>query len=94
MTAQVKTKTITAQNEFTDWMQVIGDKFRVSISGTWSATVTIQCSFDAGETILDVESFTSNIQKFGEEPEGGVYYRLGVKTGNFTSGTAEVRISQ
>jgi hypothetical protein len=94
MAAQLKTRSITAENQYTDWMQVIGDKFRVSISGTWSATVTVQCSFDEGKTPLDVESFTSNVQKSGEEPESGVRYRVGVKTGNFTSGPVEVRISQ
>ena len=90
---QYKTASITAQNTFTDSLGLHGS-FNISISGTWSATVTVQRSFDSGTTWLDVESFTANTEQYGFEPEDGVLYRAGVKTGNFTSGTVVLRISQ
>lgn len=89
------TKSITADDTFTDELQIYaGDNFNVSISGTWVATVTVQRIFEDRETWVDVESFTANTEKTGFESESGVRYRIGVKSGNFTSGTAEVRISQ
>lgn len=81
---------ITAQNTFTDPVQLTGN-FNVSISGTFSATVTVQRSFD-NSTWHDVNSFTTPFQGTGYEPEV-VWYRAGVKTGAFTSGTANVRVS-
>lgn len=92
MSTQVKTKTITSEDDFTDWIEATNEKFRVSISGTWMATITVQCSFDGGSTPLDVESFTTNTEKVGSDPENGVLYRVGIKAGDFISGAADVRI--
>lgn len=83
---------ITAQNTFSDGVKVYGD-FNISISGTFVATVWVQRSFD-GTNWLDVESFTAGTQKRGFESERDVRYRIGVKTGGFTSGTVTVRVSQ
>ena len=67
----------------------------MSISGTWtSSTVTVQRSFDSGSTWLDVDTFTQNVEIVGFEPEGRVYYRIGVKAGEFGTGTIAVRLSQ
>lgn len=87
------TASITAQNTFSNPVPLAGP-FNLSLSGTWSATVHLQRSFDNGLTWLDVQSYTANIQDRGLEAETGVVYRAGVKTGNFTSGTVVVRISQ
>lgn len=84
------TADITAQNTFTDKIQVIGH-FNLSISGTWAATVTVQRSWD-GTNWFDVDTFTSNYEGVGFDAEE-VYYRVGVKTGEFTSGTVAVRLS-
>jgi hypothetical protein len=43
---------------------------------------------------MDVASYTANIEDRGTEAETGVLYRVGVKTGNYTSGTVVARISQ
>jgi len=83
---------ITGADQQSAWVPIRG-KFNLSISGTWTATIYIQRSFDGGSTALDVESFTSNVEKIGEEPET-VLYRANCKTGDYTSGTAIVRISQ
>lgn len=85
------TASITAQNTFTDKLQVIGH-FNLSISGTWAATVTVQRSWD-GSNWFDVDTFTSNYEGVGFDAEE-VYYRAGVKTGDFTSGTVVLRISE
>ena len=88
---------ITAQNTFTGSVKITGVG-NISISGTFVATWTLQRSFDDGVTWKDVP-LPSDVGDTGEEertfdaPENGVLWRLGVKTGNFTSGTVVCRIS-
>ena len=93
MAQKMVTRSVTAQNQFTDAAEIVGF-FNVSISGTWSATVTCQRSFDDGSTWFDVKSWSANVQEYGFEPERGVQYRIGVKTGEFDSGTVVLRMSQ
>lgn len=93
MAAKLQTRSVTAENQFCDPAEIIGF-FNVSISGTWDATITCQRSFDSGSTWFDVKTWTANIQEYGFEPERGVQYRIGVKAGEFTSGTAVLRLSQ
>jgi len=85
--------TISAENTFSDAAEVVGP-FNFSLSGTWSATVHLQRRFGSDGSWMDVESFTANAEKRGYEPEGDVYYRFGVKSGNYTSGDVAGRISQ
>ena len=89
--SDVRTAAITAQNTFTDPLGVTSKPFSLSISGTFVATVTVQRSHDGGTNWHDVESYTVPIEDSGVEPVGALY-RVGVKTGNFTSGTANVRL--
>lgn len=85
---------IAAQNTFSDPVAITGD-FNLSLSGTWVATVHLQRSYpNAPTTWFDVASYTANIEDRGFEPETGVQYRVGVKTGNYTSGTVVARISR
>ena len=84
-------KEITAENTFSDCLYTEGG-FNFSISGTFVATVTVQRSFDQGSTWRDVETFTSPIETYGTDPGPTVAYRAGVKTGDFTSGTVNIRI--
>jgi hypothetical protein len=72
----------------------IKGNFNLSISGTWAGTVTLQRSFNNGTTWFDVRSYTTNIENWDQEIESGVLYRAGFKTGDHTSGTADVRISK
>lgn len=83
------TASISAQNTFTDALDVFGH-FNLSISGTFSATVTVQRSFN-GTDWLDVDTFTSSIETYGFDPSE-CRYRAGVKTGDFTSGTVVVTL--
>lgn len=66
--------------------------FNLSLSGTWVATVDIERSFDGGSTWLIVESYTSNIEDTGDEPQDNVWYRLNCSA--YTSGTVTYRLSQ
>jgi hypothetical protein len=63
--------------------------FSISVSGTFSATVTLQRSAD---DVLweDVESYTGVVSKTYDDDldNATMYYRLFVKVGNYTSGTA------
>jgi hypothetical protein len=88
------TASITAQNTFSDSVMLRGP-FNVLITGTFSATVTLQRSFDNGSTWIDhPTTWTTPTWTTVTECEYGVLYRIGVKTGGFTSGTAVLRISQ
>lgn len=80
---------ISAQNTFTTPVKLNG-YFNVSISGTFVATVTVQRSID-GVTWMDVDNWTAPSEDVGLEPEV-MWYRVGVKTGDYVSGTAEVRL--
>lgn len=94
-----ETKDITAENSFTNALEITGE-FNLSIYGTFSATVTLQRSFDAGTTWHDVNSWTAPFEGVDTEPALRDYgvtpvvaqYRVGVKTGGYTSGTANVRL--
>lgn len=93
MSQKLRIRSVTAENLFTDAAEIVG-YFNVSISGTWDGTVTAQRSFDSGSTWFDVNTWTTNTEEYGFEPERGVQYRIGCKTGEFGSGTAVLRLSQ
>ena len=85
--------TLTAQNTFTDWVELRGAA-DISISGVSDSTVTVQRSFDEGVTAKDVESFTASTEKTLDAGEQGVSYRVGIKTGDYGSDTVIAIISQ
>lgn len=76
-----------------------GRPFNISLWGTFSATVVLERSFDAGSTWLpltagDIALFTwsAPASEVNEEAEVGVQYRL--RCSAFTSGTVNYRVSQ
>lgn len=89
--ATLTTKSINAENTFTDPVQLEG-YFNLSISGTFTATVTVQRSTDATNWV-DVDTFTAPSEEVGFDPEI-IWYRAGVKTGAFTSGPVVVRLGR
>ena len=93
MAKRLATRSISGSNIFTDRVQLAG-YFNISISGVWEGTITCQRSFDKGSTWFDVNTWTENIQEYGFEPEGGVWYQAGFKDAEWNSGTATVRLSQ
>jgi len=82
-------------DSFTDATAFAG-RFNVSVSGdSWIATVHLQRSFEDGTTWVDVDSFSSNIEAVVDEPQrGGLLYRIGIKDGNYTSGTVVLRLTK
>ena len=89
MASEAVTASITAENTFSDPLRLVGS-FNISVSGTFVATVTVQRSTD-NSTWRDVNTFSAPFEGTGYEPEV-MYYRAGVKTGAFTSGTAVLRV--
>ena len=85
----MKSKNISAENTFTGNKEVYGP-CDISISGTFEATVTLQRSFDEGSTWLDVDTWTAPAESYFTEKRQNVLYRIGIKTGDYTSGTAKV----
>ena len=61
---------------------------------SWVATVTLQRSYDDGTTYYDVYTWTSNAEHALRDFEPGIYYRIGIKSGDYTSGTINVRLSK
>jgi hypothetical protein len=83
---------LVAENTFTDVMsRVVGPAFNVSISGTWAGTLMLQRRLD-GTNWRDVETFTANVETEWPTKGDHVEWRLGFKTGAYTSGTAVVRL--
>lgn len=86
---------ITAENTGTEWIRTDKD-VNITVSGTFAATIFLQKRFiDGGSagSIIDVESYVSLTNRMVENSEDGVEFRLFCKTGGYTSGTAELRLS-
>lgn len=103
---QFVTETISAEEIFTDPIKVSGvntapRSFEVSITGTWVGTVTLQRSIGEPGSWSDVKgtTWTSNTtETYGDNlGDGGdiiAYYRIGIKAGDYTSGTATVSLER
>lgn len=89
------TASITNANSFTEQAELDYRRpFNVSVSGTFSATVALQRSFDGGSTWLTVWTTTTAAELVVDTVEPGTLWRLGVRTGDYTSGTVAARVSQ
>lgn len=93
-TGQVVTASLTGADQFTDYIRVTGvdnqRKFQLSITGTWVGTVTLQYSVGEPGSWVDVVDYTSNQALTYDDTFDNqiIYYRIGIKSGNYTSGTA------
>lgn len=85
-------KDLTASNTWTDWVWNQGHGMALSISGTWSGTLTLQRRFDALLSDLDVAVYTGNTEKVIDDPTMGIQYRIGFKPAAYSTGTASVVI--
>ena len=86
---------ITAQNQFTD-PERAGPRFDVSIydSASFVGTITLQRRrVGSSGNWRDVKTYTGPAEEFGES-SGNFEYRIGCKTGGFTSGTIYVEVSK
>ncbi|MBT8365123.1 MAG: hypothetical protein KJP23_10485 [Deltaproteobacteria bacterium] len=84
-----------AENTWTDPVLVKSSGVcSLSISGTWSATVTLQRRINvsgAWSSWMDVETFSANAEKVVFNPSNSrVEFRAGVATGDYSSGTVEI----
>lgn len=90
------TKSITAQNQFTDWMPApggIGFDVSVNFDAPGAGTITLQrrrtsTDTDHHNVPRDVETYTANTEKVSANA-GGCEVRLICKTGDYGSGTIE-----
>lgn len=89
---------LTGEDQFSNSIRVAGTtrSFFLSISGTWTATVTLQRSVDEGGSWTDTtNTYTTNQTNtvINDALDNQIiYYRIGIKTGDFTSGTATVTL--
>lgn len=96
---QQVTSALTAEDQFSNDIRVIGVGnsriFKITISGTWSATITLQRSIDETGSFTDVTTFTNNVtsQSHDDGLDNQIaFYRIGIKTGDYTSGTPTVTL--
>lgn len=95
---QQVTATISSANVFSDPIRISGlnsgggRQFAIDISGTWVGTVTLQRSIAAPGSWTDVsgQTWTANVSTtFSDGLDNQIiYYRIGIKTGAYTSGSA------
>ena len=89
---------LVAENTFTEPTISVGGQasgqvdIGVSISGTFVATVTVQRSLDVGATWADLPTAYTAGAEFNIIPNDAAQYRVGVKTGDYTSGTVVVKV--
>lgn len=95
---QAVTASFTAANQFSNSIRVTGvgaaRAFSIVITGTFIATVTLQYSTDnAGWTDRATYTAPTSTSLTDGLDNQIIYYRLGVKTGDYTSGTAVANLS-
>lgn len=90
---------VNGADQWTDPIKVTGvsstRNFTYTTAGTFTATVTLQRSIGepgAWTDVLSTSAVTSSTHNDGLDNQI-VYYRIGVKAGNYTSGTAEVSLN-
>ena len=87
------------EGQWTDSVRVTGvgttRNVSVVITGTWSATVTLQRSLDDGDTWADVTTYTVNTSAtYNDALDNQItLYRIGIDTGDYTSGTATLELT-
>lgn len=96
---QLVSADITGEDQFTSHIRVTGvdndRRFTIDRAGTWSGTVTLQRSIGEPGAWVDVTSYTTNGSTTYDDTLDNqvIYYRIGIKSGEYTSGTAEVSLT-
>jgi hypothetical protein len=93
------TKDISSENDFTIPIRVVGNDLRrdftVLVQGAgFTATMTLQFAYSEDGPWNDAESYTVVTNKTYSDGQDGqiIYYRLGVKSGDYTTGTITCRL--
>jgi hypothetical protein len=98
-TGQTVTRAISSADTFSDPIRVTGigagRSFGITITGTWAGTVTLQRSVGAVGAWVDVTNYTGNVSTSLSDGLDNqiVFYRIGIKPANYTSGTATVLLA-
>lgn len=100
-TGQSVDVTLTGEDQWSSSIRVAGvdaqRAFAVIITGTFTATVTLQYSVGAPGDWIDAASGTyvaPTSVSFDDTLDNQIiYYRIGIKPGNYTSGTADATLS-
>lgn len=99
-TGQSAVASLTGADQYSAPIRVVGidatRQFGVILTGTWVATVTLQYSVGAPGNWVDATSgiYTTNTAITYDDTLDNqiLYYRIGIKTGNYTSGTVEATL--
>lgn len=91
---------LSAENTFTNAIKVTGTGsqrvYTITRAGTWTATVTLQRSFtsDSGPWESLTPTYTTNgTESYDDDLSNQIiWYRIGIETGDYTSGTAELTL--
>lgn len=98
-TGQTVSRSTSAADVFSDPIRVTGigtgRSFGITISGTFVGTVTLQRSVGSVGAWVDVTSYTTPVSTSLSDALDNqiIFYRIGIKPGNYTSGTAVVGLS-
>ncbi len=100
-TGQSAVESLTAADQYSDPIRVTGVDgarvFSVFLTGTWVATVTLQYSVGAPGSWVDAVAgtYTANTAISYDDTLANqiIYYRIGIKTAGYTSGTVEAELS-
>ncbi len=98
-TGQTVTASIAAENTFTNEIRVNGvggqRAFGVTITGTFVATLTLQYSVGEPGNWIDVGTYAApDSTSFNDDLDNQIiFYRIGVKAGDYVSGTAVATLS-
>lgn len=97
-TGQTVTESVTAEDTFTDEIRVAGvggtRQFSIFIFNTFTATVTLQQSIGEPGNWTDVTSYsTAQSITYNDELDNQIiYYRIGVKAGEFGTGQVDLTL--
>jgi hypothetical protein len=92
---------VTGADQWTDPIRVAGigsnRPFQVTITGTWTGTVRVQRSLGEPGAWADVGGYTWTANTTQDLNDGAdnqiIYYRIGIKTGEYGTGTADVSLT-
>ncbi len=99
---QTAAANLAAENTFTSAVRVSGISgtggtrvINLTIEGTWTGTLTLQKAFGEPVGWSDVGTYVGNVTTTIADAADNqiVYYRIGFKTGDYTSDTAEVSLT-
>ncbi len=103
-TGQTVQSVLSGADQFTDYIKVtgIGDKRAFNISkiqqgsGPWNGTLTLQRSVSEPGAWVDVQTYTmgSGSESYNDQLDNStIYYRIGFKTADYTSGVLRVSLT-